>query len=110
MESPGGLPELSNCYCHPGRAGGRRGGQQRYPGIDRLFRRCLAGIQRRLGETVHAGLFTREAAIREAVLFTAKRAAWLAGNTMTARYVDTLFDEDRLPHYKMMASRFTVVG
>lgn len=22
MESPGGLPELSNCYCHPGRAGG----------------------------------------------------------------------------------------
>lgn len=61
-------------------------------------------------ETVYAGLFTREAAIREAILFTAKRTAWLAGTTMTARYVDTLFDEDRLPHYKMMASRFTVVG
>ena len=61
-------------------------------------------------ETVYAGLFTLEAAIREAILFTAKRTAWLAGNTMTARYVDTLFDEDRLPHYKMMASRFAVVG
>ena len=61
-------------------------------------------------ETVYAGLFALEAAIREAVLFTAKRTAWQAGNTMTARYVDTLFDEDRLPHYKMMASRFTVVG
>ena len=61
-------------------------------------------------ETVYAGLFTLEAAIREAVLFTAKRTAWLAGNTMTGRYVDTLFDEDRLPHYKMMASRFEVVG
>jgi hypothetical protein len=22
VESPGGLPELSNSYCHPGRAGG----------------------------------------------------------------------------------------
>ena len=61
-------------------------------------------------ETVYAGLFTLEAAIREAILFTAKRTAWLAENTMTARYVDPLFDEDRLPHYKMMASRFAVVG
>lgn len=61
-------------------------------------------------ETVYAGLFGLEAAIREAVLFTAKRAAWQAEQTMTARYVDTLFDEDRLPHYKMMASRFEVVG
>lgn len=61
-------------------------------------------------ETVYAGLFTREAAIREAILFTAKRTAWLAGNTMTARYVDTLLDSDQLPHYKIMASRFEVVG
>lgn len=61
-------------------------------------------------ETVYAGLFTLEAAIREAILFTAKRTAWLAGNTMTARYVDTLLDSDQLPHYKIMASRFEVVG
>lgn len=61
-------------------------------------------------ETVYAGLFMLEALIREAILFTAKREAWLVGNRMTARYVDTLFDEDRLPHYKMMASRFQITG
>ena len=61
-------------------------------------------------ETVYAGLFTLEALIREAILFTAKRTAWLAGHTMTARYVDTLLDSDQLPHYKIMASRFEVVG
>lgn len=61
-------------------------------------------------ETVYAGLFTLEASIREAVLFTAKRMAWLAGNVLTSSYVDTLFDEDRLPHYKLMASRFEVAG
>lgn len=61
-------------------------------------------------ETVYAGLFTLEALIREAILFTAKRAAWLAEKTMTARYVDTLFDEDRLVHYKVCASRFEIEG
>lgn len=61
-------------------------------------------------ETVYAGLFVLESLIREAILFTAKREAWLVGNRMTARFVDTLFDEDRLPHYKLMASRFEVVG
>lgn len=61
-------------------------------------------------ETVYEGLFTLEAQIREAVLFTAKRAAWESGQMLTARFVDVLFDEDRLPHYKMMASRFEVEG
>ena len=61
-------------------------------------------------ETVYAGLFVLEAAIREAVLFTAKQTAWAKGARMTARYVDTITDEDRLPHYKMMASRFEVEG
>ena len=61
-------------------------------------------------ETVYAGLFALEEAIRQAMLFAAKRAAWEAGEQFTARFVDTLFDEDRLPHYKMMASRFEVVG
>ena len=61
-------------------------------------------------ETVYAGLFALEAQIREAVLFTAKRAAWEAGQVLTARFIDVLFDEDRLPHYKMMASRFEVGG
>lgn len=61
-------------------------------------------------EAVYAGLFTLEAAIREAVLFGAVKAAWEAGDRMQVRYVDTLFDEDRLPHYKLMASRFEVEG
>lgn len=61
-------------------------------------------------ETVYEGLFELEALIREAVLFTAKRSAWTAGDRMTARFLDVLFDEDRLPHYKLMASRFEVEG
>jgi hypothetical protein len=61
-------------------------------------------------ETVYAGLLAREEVIRQAVLFGAARAAWAEGQRMTARAVDTLFDEDRLPHYKMMASRFEVEG
>jgi len=61
-------------------------------------------------ETVYAGLLAREAAIREAVLFGAAKAAWQVGERIAARFVDTLFDEDRLPHYKLMASRFEVEG
>lgn len=61
-------------------------------------------------ETVYAGLFTLEAAIREAVLFTVARDAWQAGSRITARFIDTITDEDRLPHYKLMASRFEVEG
>jgi hypothetical protein len=61
-------------------------------------------------ETVYEGLFALESQIRQAVLFGAVRAAWAGGARMAARYVETLFDEDRLPHYKMMASRFEVEG
>ena len=61
-------------------------------------------------ETVYAGLFALEAQIREAVLFTAQRAAWENGQRLTARFIDVLFDEDRLPHYKLMAARFEVEG
>lgn len=61
-------------------------------------------------ETVYANLFSLEETIRQAVLFGAVKAAWESGNRMQVRYVDTLFDEDRLPHYKLMASRFEVEG
>lgn len=61
-------------------------------------------------ETVYEGLFTLEAQIREAVVFTAKRTAWESGQMLTARYIDTLFDSDSLVHYKIMASRFEVEG
>lgn len=61
-------------------------------------------------ETVYEGLFELEELIRQAVLFGAVKAAWDAGSRMQVRYVDTLFDEDRLVHYKVMASRFEVEG
>lgn len=61
-------------------------------------------------ETVYEELLELEARIREAVLFTAPRAAWEAGNRLTVTHLDTVFDEDRLPHYKLMASRFEVKG
>lgn len=32
------------------------------------------------------------------------------GRRLRVRAVETLFDEDRLPHYKLMASRFEVEG
>lgn len=59
-------------------------------------------------EAVYASLFALEETIRQAVLFGAVKAAWDAGSRMQVRYVDTLFDEDRLVHYKVMASRFEV--
>lgn len=61
-------------------------------------------------EAVYANLFSLEETIRQAVLFGAVKAAWDTGNRMQVRYVDTIFDEDRLAHYKMMASRFEVEG
>jgi hypothetical protein len=61
-------------------------------------------------DEVYAGLLNLESAIREAVLFTTARAAWNAGQRLTITYLDTVFDEDRLPHYKIMASRFEVEG
>jgi hypothetical protein len=61
-------------------------------------------------EAVYEGLLDLEALIREAVLFTTVRAAWQAGERLSIAYLDTVFDEDRLPHYKLLASRFEIEG
>ena len=61
-------------------------------------------------ETVYEELLELEALIREAVLFAAPRAAWQNGERLAITYLDTVFDEDRLVHYKLMASRFEVEG
>jgi hypothetical protein len=62
-------------------------------------------------EAVYAGLLTLDAAIREAALFDTVGTAWTVGQQLTVTYLDTVFDEDRLPgRYKMMASRFEVEG
>ena len=61
-------------------------------------------------EAVYQRLLALESEIRQEVLFGAVRVAWVDGHRLSARFIDTLFDEDRLPHYKMMASRFEVEG
>jgi hypothetical protein len=58
-------------------------------------------------EAVYQRLLALESEIGLEVLFG---AAWVDGHRLSARFIDTLFDEDRLPHYKMMASRFEVEG
>ena len=59
---------------------------------------------------VYAELFRLDAAIREALLVTAIAAGLEAGVWRQITYRDTVMDEDRLPHYKLMAARFDVVG
>lgn len=61
-------------------------------------------------ETVYEELLELEALIREAVLFAAPRAAWQNGERLAITYLDTVFDEDRLVHYKVCASRFEIEG
>ena len=58
---------------------------------------------------VYAELFRLDAAIREALLVTAIAAGLEVGRWRQITYQDTVMDEDRLPHYKLMAARFEVV-
>ena len=59
---------------------------------------------------VYADLLDWETAIVEAVLFTVNRTSQAEGVYFQTRFVDTITDEDRLPHYKIFASRFEVEG
>lgn len=61
-------------------------------------------------EAVYEALLTMDATIRDALTLTAVQTARAAGRYLRAVYVDTITDEDRLPHYKLMASRFEVEG
>lgn len=61
-------------------------------------------------DAVYAALLAMETTIRDAVTLTAVQTARAAGQYVRAVYVDTIADEDRLPHYKLMASRFEVEG
>jgi hypothetical protein len=44
------------------------------------------------------------------MLFTVNRTSQAQGVFLETRFVDTMTDEDRLPHYKIFASRFEVEG
>ena len=59
---------------------------------------------------VYAELFRLDAAIRQALLVTAIATSRASGGSLQVTYRDTVCDEDRLPHYKLMAARFEVVG
>lgn len=59
---------------------------------------------------VYADLLEWETAIVEAVLFTVNRTSQAEGVYLKTRFLDTITDEDRLPHYKIFASRFDVEG
>jgi len=61
-------------------------------------------------EAVYAALFTLEAAILEAVQFALIQAGLNAGAFLRSEYVETITDEDRLPHYKLFAMRWRVAG
>jgi len=59
---------------------------------------------------VYADLLAWESLIIDAVLFAVVRAGQAEGVYLRTRFVDTVTDEDRLPHYKLFASRFEVEG
>ncbi len=59
---------------------------------------------------VYADLLAWETLIVETVLLTVNRTSQAAGVYFQTRFVDTITDEDRLPHYKIFASRFEVEG
>ena len=59
---------------------------------------------------VYAELFRLDVAIREALVVTAIAADRAARGNLQIAYLDTICDEDRLPHYKLMAARFEVEG
>lgn len=61
-------------------------------------------------EAVYAGLLTLEAAILEAMRFRVIQAGLAVGAFLSTEYVETVTDEDRLPHYKLFAMRWRVEG
>ena len=61
-------------------------------------------------EQVYETLMEMEAAIKEAVTITVVRAAREQGAAVKTQYVETITDEDRLPHYKLFAMRWRVEG
>ncbi len=61
-------------------------------------------------EAVYAELFRLEACIYEAVMFGAVNASNALGSTVRVEYLETVTDEDRLPAYKLFASRYQLVS
>ena len=77
----------------------------------RLFKHTLLWSNAADGlPAVYAELFRLDAAICEALLVTAIATNRATGGSLQIAYRDTVMDEDRLPHYPLIAARFEVVG
>ena len=61
-------------------------------------------------EAVYETLLELEAAIKEALTLTVVKTARDQGQYLKTQYVETITDEDRLPHYKLFAMRWRVEG
>lgn len=61
-------------------------------------------------EAVYEELLELEGAILEAVQFAVIQAGLSAGAFLRTEHVETITDEDRLPHYKLFAMRWRVEG
>lgn len=61
-------------------------------------------------ETVYETLLEMEGAILEGVQFALVKTGIDQGAFIESRFIETLTDEDRLPHYKLFAMRWQVEG
>jgi len=61
-------------------------------------------------EAVYSTLLTMETAIKELMTLTVVKAARDTGEYLKTQYIETVTDEDRLPHYKLFAMRWRVEG
>jgi hypothetical protein len=61
-------------------------------------------------ETVYEELLTLEGQIVEALQFALVQAGITQGEFIEPQFIETVTDEDRLPHYKLFALRWRVEG
>lgn len=61
-------------------------------------------------EAVYGALLEMEQAIKDALTLAVVKTARDQGQYLKTQYVETITDEDRLPHYKLFAMRWRVEG
>ena len=61
-------------------------------------------------EAVYETLLTMEQVIKDTLTLTVVKTARDQGQYLKTQYVETITDEDRLPHYKLFAMRWRVEG
>ena len=61
-------------------------------------------------EAVYSTLLAMETAIKDLMTLTVVKAARDTGEYLKTQYIETITDEDRLPHYKLFAMRWRVEG